>query len=378
MTQVFGEPEEDDRFVFLEDCCHVFVYQALDTWVEKFSPKNPTSQNAEREESDAVVEEEEHRMVKMPECPQCKTPIRQNLRYGNIIKSCLEEIETIKRRCLGNQDKINALERKVEEAKSRLPHDLKTQVDRTLLSHGAVKCEPLLAAQFYQITQLIDINQLLRQVSSANTRWPDKRERYQPLQCDLENFMAWTLRPRNILSTQEVFDARQEFQRLRILTHLLHCRHAIASDDIHVEARVMRRLAANIQVLIEGRPVQENDLEEGRNLREELQNVVPDPYSALTDEEREAIVKAVSLPTGHWYACPRGHYYVIGECGRPNQVAECPECRGVIGGEAHALAEGNRFAPEFDNAEGPVWSVERDEDYARELQEQEWARGGFM
>ena len=68
----------------------------------------------------------------------------------------------------------------------------------------------------------------------------------------------------------------------------------------------MRRLAASIRLLMSGAPVAENELEEGRQLREELKDVVPDPYSVLTDVEREEIVRAVSLPTGSWYACPKG------------------------------------------------------------------------
>ena len=57
-------------------------------------------------------------------------------------------------------------------------------------------------------------------------------------------------------------------------------------------------------------PLPESGLEEGRKLTEELKEVVADPYSALTDEEREEIVSAVSLPTGSWYACPRGELFV--------------------------------------------------------------------
>lgn len=377
---IFGEPDEEDRFVFLEDCCHVFEFQALDTWVDRFQPQPPgTDQGAAQagpgEEAEAA--ETEHRLVKMPECPRCKTPIRRNLRYGNVVKACLAEIEIIKRRCLGDRNRIDELDRRVEQAKSRLPAELRDRVKATL-REGGVKCESLLATQFYQITQAIDTNQLLRQVSNAITRWPDMLEVYRTVQSDLELFIAWTLRSRNVLSGQENFDARQEFQRLRILTHLLHCRHAISEDDIQIEPRIMSRLAATIRILSEGRPLAENEIEEGRKLQEELQNHVPDPYTALTDEEREEIVRAVSLPTGHWYACPRGHYYVVGECGRPLETASCPECHNVIGGENHAVAEGNRWAPEVDEAEGPVWDAQRDLEYALMLQREEWARAGFI
>jgi hypothetical protein len=73
-----------------------------------------------------------------------------------------------------------------------------------------------------------------------------------------------------------------------------------------VEQRLVNRLAICIRQLKVAGPVHDKDLDEGKQLREELKDVVADPYSALTDEEREAIVKAVALPTGSWYACPRG------------------------------------------------------------------------
>ena len=75
---------------------------------------------------------------------------------------------------------------------------------------------------------------------------------------------------------------------------------------LQVEPRLLRRLAACIRQLMTAGLLPENDLEEARTLKEELKEVVADPYSALTDEEREEIVRAVKLPTGSWYACPKG------------------------------------------------------------------------
>ena len=33
---------------------------------------------------------------------------------------------------------------------------------------------------------------------------------------------------------------------------------------------------------------------------------------------RKSIVKAMGLGKGHWYMCPNGHPYVIGDCGGAN------------------------------------------------------------
>ena len=56
---------------------------------------------------------------------------------------------------------------------------------------------------------------------------------------------------------------------------------------------------------------------------------------------------------GHWYQCPNGHLYVVGECGGPMQTATCPECRAVIGGTQHRPAEGNTHA----NVDGSTYSA---------------------
>ena len=46
--------------------------------------------------------------------------------------------------------------------------------------------------------------------------------------------------------------------------------------------------------------------------------------------ERDQIVQAMGLGAGHWYKCPNGHVYAIGECGGAMEVGhsintECPQ-----------------------------------------------------
>ena len=65
---------------------------------------------------------------------------------------------------------------------------------------------------------------------------------------------------------------------------------------------------------------------------------------------------AVGLSKGHWYKCPNGHCYAIGECGGAMETSKCPECGAVIGGVRHTLQEDNRLAPEMDGAQHSAWS----------------------
>ena len=45
----------------------------------------------------------------------------------------------------------------------------------------------------------------------------------------------------------------------------------------------------------------------------------------------------MDLKAGHWFKCPNGHYYVIGECGGAMQKGKCPDCEAEIGGYNHEL-----------------------------------------
>ncbi|KAJ3122837.1 hypothetical protein HK098_002451 [Nowakowskiella sp. JEL0407] len=63
------------------------------------------------------------------------------------------------------------------------------------------------------------------------------------------------------------------------------------------------------------------------------------------EEEIRSVVQAMggAYPTlGHWFACPNGHPYYIGECGGAMQLSACPECGIAVGGGNHQLTTGNR------------------------------------
>lgn len=61
----------------------------------------------------------------------------------------------------------------------------------------------------------------------------------------------------------------------------------------------------------------------------------------VTLEEKRAVMEAMRLGVGHWYVCPNGHPYAIGECGGAMQESVCYECGARVGGEHHRLAAGN-------------------------------------
>jgi superfamily I DNA and/or RNA helicase len=58
-------------------------------------------------------------------------------------------------------------------------------------------------------------------------------------------------------------------------------------------------------------------------------------------ERRKAFIEIMNIATGTWYMCPNGHPYSVGDCGRPMESRECPECGVSIGGHAHRPMSGN-------------------------------------
>mmetsp|Transcript_15592 Transcript_15592/g.23027 ORF Transcript_15592/g.23027 Transcript_15592/m.23027 type:complete len:323 (-) Transcript_15592:112-1080(-) len=46
--------------------------------------------------------------------------------------------------------------------------------------------------------------------------------------------------------------------------------------------------------------------------------------------------------SSHWFECPNGHPYFIGDCGGAMEVSMCPECGERVGGSSHQLLQSNR------------------------------------
>lgn len=52
----------------------------------------------------------------------------------------------------------------------------------------------------------------------------------------------------------------------------------------------------------------------------------------ITTEEKKMICNAMEFQgKGHWFECPNGHVYAIGECGGATEKSKCPECTADIG-----------------------------------------------
>ncbi|CAF1113620.1 unnamed protein product [Adineta steineri] len=105
-------------------------------------------------------------------------------------------------------------------------------------------------------------------------------------------------------------------------------------------------------------PFTEQDKQKFDTLVKKFQHLNNLPGLGITERERLAIVGALSLTQGHWYVCPKGHPYVITECGGASQVSKCPECGEEIGGQNHQLLSTNRHFGLMDGSQHSAWSNE--------------------
>lgn len=63
----------------------------------------------------------------------------------------------------------------------------------------------------------------------------------------------------------------------------------------------------------------------------------------------------MGMGQGHWFKCPNGHIYVIGDCGGAVVEGRCNECGSQIGGGGHRLRADNQVATEMDGARMSAW-----------------------
>ena len=57
---------------------------------------------------------DDSREIQLKSCPRCKTAIRRSLRYGNVIKQQLHDIEQVKRKVRGESDEVIQMQERLQ------------------------------------------------------------------------------------------------------------------------------------------------------------------------------------------------------------------------------------------------------------------------
>lgn len=364
-TILFGNEDElDARFIFLEECSHIVEVSAMDHLMEEL---------VRGEDEIGTI------LIKLPECPWCKTPIRFNPRYNNTIKSIRRDVEQVKIRMRGDSRKIEVeraklldrirryldlmtftktggnVGRKWTSMFRRMETDLKTSYVLSLdhLQKSKLQLDmydKLKDLQKQENSDLVNVSPELLQLSSTFTNY---REQFDFLQEKTSHFI--------VVSEQEVEDWQREFKRCKFMLLLVHVISKFDASGVDLAEFSVEKdmLAKANKYLSDGEVFSEEKESSVEKLLNDLKTLNPLLLKiGITEKERDMIVKAMKFTQGHWFKCPEGHVYAIGECGGAMERSTCPHCQAPIGGMSHQLDEGNTLASEMDGARYAAYSEE--------------------
>ena len=337
----FGDEDKDNAlFIELQDCSHIIEVKGLDNWIKQDSQASSGSSQ-----------------VQFKTCPKCKTPIRKSLRYGNIVKKVLSDVEGIKSQQMKT---LSDLPLRFAEANAAILKLSDTSYVQRDLEHLQQSLQPV--SNWYRATvikfQLSILPNMLKVYHIINTNLKSigrvKVSGCSPryLNESLSNLKMFVMQ--KFLSAQQRADSISELRRLTCAAKLLELLSKIQSKNCPERNMII----CNIKhVYLSGWKRGKITEEKAEGIYEFIKSI-SEKYEVdgLSKEERLKIVEAVGLTKGHWFKCPKGHFYCIGECGGAMEASKCPECGSVIGGQNHSLAEGNEHAGEMDDSRHAAWS----------------------
>lgn len=300
VTEIFFGTEDEDeaRFVELEDCGHIFEVTGLDRYIDNFG---------KGDQDDAAI--------KLIECPRCKTLIRRNLRYGNEVKKTVLDIENVKRRIIGDRQKIQRMRYDIPEEirtlSRKYPSDGKAmrKVYDTLFETNVD--ESTLAAVTNQIEFLKAINKI-EQDWEKNIRNEELKEMFKD-EClkDLTLFRNWILTTRKYFTEQELTDAEDEIARLQSFKRFIICIDRMVTRRDSVPSKLKSDLGELENLLKGGKKLKPGERDFMERVLKDLENAFPASGLGVSEEEKVQIVRALGERKGHWFKCPNGMFPLL-------------------------------------------------------------------
>ena len=402
----FGsEDEEDARFIELEECKHVIEVTACDEWIAQAADENsPTeiqfktcpkckTQIRKSVRYGNIVKQtlEDYEKIKEKQLASLNTNIMKKLEQ---IKDEVSSMAThVHPRLVFSSAREGTFRRAMERARASmaltqiskagsLSHQLLFQAIVKSVQDIGDKIENRQATSSWakSVAQLILPPHVINNINCQLTylQYLIRMVKYlKPLQSnsatsdlladamlgvsveDIQEDILILLKflMQDFLSKQQTSDIQSEIYRLMSLIKLMdlwykirtHGKPQTLSEENKLElTAIVKRLHSSSWKL--------NEEDNSEILHFIIKIGEQYKVNGLTEAERIEIVSAIGLTKGHWFKCPNGHFYCIGECGGAMQEARCPECGAKIGGQSHRLTEDNQLAPEMDGARHAAWS----------------------
>nr|XP_016853733.1 PREDICTED: NFX1-type zinc finger-containing protein 1 [Anolis carolinensis] len=323
LSEVFfgNEDEPESRFVVLKECGHTFEVRGLDRWMDG--------------DGDG---EAQAKPVQQKVCPKCSTPIQSNPRYSNVIKATQQRIADIKQKMYGTREQL-------QFGQAALLSELivmspcNRYFKKEALKREIEETASLQSLRDYESTvRLLFCLQRLRDRAMRCTE-----EQGRCLAGAAEALESWLHRRQrgDAFAAQQLRECRNEVKRLSYLANVFE-RLTICERKQMPSSSTARETADKALSLLTGpEPFTEAQEEALLPTLETLDRLMPASGPRLSQAEKVSIEEAMRFGRGQWYTCPNGHFYSVGQCGRPVEKSQCPECRTTIGGLKKKVHAGN-------------------------------------
>ncbi|XP_061715965.1 NFX1-type zinc finger-containing protein 1-like isoform X2 [Cydia pomonella] len=336
-TDLLGDPYGDDaKLIQLQDCPHIWDVDTLDTLMKS-----------------------ENETIQIKACPFCREPIINTYRYKDLVNKMLKnDINPIKEKVYGTEQQRSKkrveLYTKVKnlgETQKLARENVYWNIAYNALRHvvgGKNKDLSVLHLDMYHIyfDLLVDVGDYYTKFVAENLT-----ELKTEMQDQVIMICEALVASKQKISQQQQVDIGQEMKRMNSIVQLAKILQ-LSKNTTNAEVLAIAKTAKEA-VLTWSIYDEEKAVECLKKLEEfvELSGIA-------SKEERAMVVRAIGLRAGHWYKCPNGHFYCIGECGGAMELSKCPDCGAAIGGQRHTLTAGNQHAREMDGSRFAAWSEE--------------------
>ncbi|XP_059049950.1 NFX1-type zinc finger-containing protein 1-like [Achroia grisella] len=327
------EYDEDAKFIQLEDCAHVIEVEDMD--------------NLMMGDSDTID---------IRTCPFCRKPIINTQRYKDLIRHMIvTDINPIKNQVFGSTKDIDKKRTEIlgliDQLRLKYQSLLSDNEDyQTAFKAGKLISKTASLLDFNMTSIYFEILDIMGEyyMRYKTNNLSEFKEEVLGLIKLLCNIMSSN---RYKISRQQQNDIGNELNRLNSLIGLAQITHHSNYLTLKKHPRVIQALELAKNSIITRRVF---NYTTAQKAVKELQQILKSDI--ITAEERGMVIKAMNMKAGHWYKCPNGHYYCIGECGGAMQLGNCIECGEQIGGQSHRLLSSNKHAGEIDGSKFAAWS----------------------
>lgn len=280
--------------------------------------------------------------TKPKSCPNCRSVIHFVKRYGRLISfNCLRASE--RKHMMGVNAKLRVLsDRARQESVSR--EQLNKLLDRLKVLEKDIKQGPML--KVYQACGGVDVDAPSPPLAPFLLLLRLKGNVYGQL---VEKYGDESY-SRSIVTYSQAIEFAEESQSKRQGAKIILDKTRLVVQWSEYSDSIKQELLNDMNwIMVNLKNIDKAIIEEAKELRSFVLN------NFDSKKQIKEVIKAMNVVEGydyggswsdHWFACPNGHPYFIGECGGAMQESRCIECGEAVGGNSHSLLGTNRSAAE--------------------------------